>query len=291
VSVKPPILRAPAPALLAAIALALLAAPAQPAAPPVKLETTEIGQGPTIVLVHQLGGRRLMWMPVAKKLMSRYHVVMVDLPGHGDSPMPDPFTFQTAAAALDPVIARFNPESTVVVGHGVGGLVALSEAGAHPERMKGLVVIAIAAHPEKPIPDQQQKLFFQMLDEHYEEFIRNIYVQMARDSAQGAAMNAQAALVPKVTMRAWLSQLLVSDLTDMVKKLKVPLLYVGSEKQWPADQAWPEFAKRYGYDQAPQVSWRRIGASGNYVPLDQPDSLATAIAEFAGRSLEATAKK
>jgi hypothetical protein len=46
-----------------------------------------------------------------------------------------------------------------------------------------------------------------------------------------------------------------------------------------------------GYDEAPNVSWRRIGASGNYVPLDQPDSLATAIAEFAGRSLEATAKK
>jgi len=271
--------------------LALMAGPAAPAdAPPVKLETTEIGQGPTIVLLPQLGGRRLMWMPVAKKLMSRFHVVMVDLPGHGDSPMPDPFSLQIAAAALDPVLARQNPDSTVLVGHGVGGLVSLIEAGAHPERMKGLVVITVAARPEQPIPDQQQKLFFQMLDEHYDDFLRNIYVQMSRDSAQGAAMNAQAALVPQVTMKAWLRELLTNDLTSIVKKLKVPLLYVGSEKRWAADETWPQVAKRMGYDEAPQVSWRRIGASGNYVPLDQPDSLATAIAEFAGRSLQATAK-
>ena len=283
-SLKPPI--------LAALTLALLAAPAVPAdAPVVKLEATEIGQGPTIVLVHQLGGRRLMWMPVAKKLMSRYHVVMVDLPGHGDSPMPDPFTLQTAAAALDPVLARFKPDSTVLVGHGVGGLVALTEAGAHPERMKGLVVIAIAARPEQPIADQQRKLFFQMLDEHYEEFVRNIYVGMAHDSAQGATLNAQAALLPPTTMKAWLAQMLTADLSDVVKKLKVPLLYVGGEKGWAADETWSQVAKRKGYDEAPQVSWRRIGASGNYVPLDQPDSLATAIAEFAGRSLQATAKK
>lgn len=280
------------PILVALVLLALIAAPARPAdAPPVKLETTEVGQGPTIVLVHQLGGRRLMWMPVAKKLMSRYHVVMVDLPGHGDSAMPDPFSLQTAAAALDPVIARSNPDSTVVVGHGVGGLVALTEAGAHPERMKGLVVISMAARPEQPIPDQQRTLFFQMLDQHYEEFVRNMYVGMSRDSAQGAAMNAQAALLPPAIMKAWLGQLLTSDLSDVVKKLKVPLLYVGSEKRWAADETWPQVAKRMGYDQAPQVSGRRIGASGNYVPLDQPDSLAIAIAEFAGSLQAATAKK
>ena len=123
----------------------------------------------------------------------------------------------------------------MVVGHGVGGLVALVEAGAHPERMKGLVVIAVAARPEQPIPDQQRKLFFQMLDERYDEFVRNMFVGMARDSAQGVAMSAQAALIAPATMKAWLRELLVSDLTDVVRKLEVPLLYVGSEKRWAAE--------------------------------------------------------
>src|SRR5260221_5110486 len=63
------------------------------AATPATLKTTELGHGPTIVFLHGLGGGRLQWMPVARKLLATNRVVLVDLPGHGDSTMPDPFSF------------------------------------------------------------------------------------------------------------------------------------------------------------------------------------------------------
>jgi pimeloyl-ACP methyl ester carboxylesterase len=275
---------------IAALATTGLAGAALAAAP-VALKTTEMGQGPAIVFVHELGAGRLSWMPVARKLVGRCHVVLVDLPGHGESPMPEDFTLQAAAEALDLVMARQKPDSTVLVGHGMGGVVALLEAGAHPERMKGVVVVAAAARSPMPIPDQQRQMFLQHLEENYDEFVKRFFTAQGRDSAQGVAVHAQAALVAPATMKAYVREMLVLDASGAVKSLKVPLLYVGGDRNWPADQGWPEMAKRFGYDQAPDATGRRIGGSGHYVPLDQPDSLATAVADFAGRVLGQPAAK
>ena len=120
---------------------ALLATPLAAQAPTPALKTTDLGKGASIVFVPGLGSQRMQWMPTARKLVSGYHVVMVDLPGHGESPMPDPFSFDVAASMLDGVLAKQNPDSTIVVAHGVGGVIAVLEAKAHPERMKGLIVI------------------------------------------------------------------------------------------------------------------------------------------------------
>ena len=263
----------------------LAAGAALGAGAPVALRITEFGQGPTLVLVHELGAGRLAWMPLARMLIGRYHVVLVDLPGHGESPMPDPFPLETAAAALDQVLAKQRPDSTVLVGHGVGGVIALLEASGHPERMRGVAVIAAAARSPNPIPDQQRERYLRQIDEHYADFVRVMFMTQGRDSAQGVAVHAQAALVPPATMKSYLRELLILDATGAVKRLKVPLLFIGAEKTWPADQGWPEMAKRYGYDEARDVSWRRIGASGHYVPQDQPDSVASALVDFTARAL------
>src|SRR5947207_9316839 len=76
-----------------ALACAAVALAARVRAEPVQLKTTEMGHGPTIVFVHALGGSRSDWLPIARKLLGRYRVVLVDLPGHGESPLPDPFSF------------------------------------------------------------------------------------------------------------------------------------------------------------------------------------------------------
>ena len=261
------------------------------AAEPVALKTTELGQGPTIVFVHELGSGRMTWMPVARKLVGRYHLVLVDLPGHGESPMPDNFTFPGAAEALDRVLAKQKPDSTVLVGHGVGGVIALYEASAHPEHVRGVVVLTAAARSPVPMPDQQREMFLKQIDQNYADFVKAMFTQQARDSAQAVAVNAQAALVPAPTMKAYLRELLMLDASGAVKNLKVPLLYVGSEKGWPAEESWPEMAKKFGYDGAPDATARRVGASGHYVAQDQPDSVATAIADFAGRALSGKAAK
>lgn len=265
-----------------ALALALLiAAPLAAETPARSLAVTELGKGPAIVLVPGLGSQRMQWMPTARKLISGYHVVMVDLPGHGESPMPDPFSFEAAAAQLDAVLAKQNPDSTIVVAHGVGGLIAVLEAKAHPERMRGLVAIDASMRSPIPISDQQKPAFFKFVDENYDTFLKTVFKSMGRDSAQGIEIYSKAALVPSANVKTYVRLLLDVDASGAARALKVPTLYIGSSRAWADTASWASVAKQRGWEGASQVRAMRVANSGYLIMADQPDSLAAAITSFA----------
>lgn len=270
--------------LAAALLIAALATPLAAQAPALKV--TELGKGPTIVMVHGLGGARMQWMPTARKLLAGYRVVMVDLPGHGDSALPEPFSLEVAAAALDQVLARQNAESTIVVGQGVGGAIGVLAARAHPEHVRGVVVIDASLKSQfTQIPDQQRKFFIDYLSsataEQYAELIKQMYARQGRDSAQGVEINARATMVPRASMNAYLRELMYFDASAQLKDWKKPLLYVGSSKSWADTVTWAGVSKERGYDAIAGVQSRRIANSGALIATDQPDSLAAAIDAFA----------
>jgi pimeloyl-ACP methyl ester carboxylesterase len=270
-----------------AAALTVLAAGALGAATsaPVVLKTTEFGRGPTVVLVHGVGGGRLTWMPTARKLLPGYRVVMVDLPGHGDSPMPDPFSYEAAAEALDGVLAKQKAESTVVVGQGAGGMIAVLAGKAHPDHVRGVVVIDGALKFPQAIPDQQRDAFLEFLDANFDDFMKMTFARQGRDSAQGVLLHAQASLVPRLVMRTYIAKALQADASSALKDFPRPLLYIGSEKGWPADKDWATIAKERGFELATGIQTMRIGASGAMIWSDQPDSLAMAISAFSKQAM------
>lgn len=269
----------------ATAALAVVAAVSLAAGPPVALKTLVLGHGPTLVFVHSLGLGKLVWMPTARKLIADHRVVLVDLPGHGDSPMPDPFSLQAVADALDGVLAKQPSDSVILVGHGLGGLVSLLEASAHPERVRGLVVIDAAARAPFDVPDQQKQQLLEAIDEHYDDFVRRLFTSLGRDSAQGVEIHAQAALVAPAVMKAYLRELVYADAEGAVRKLDVPFLFVASAKQWPLSKDWPTVSKELGFDGLPGARAKRIPDSGFLVMSDQPDSLAAALREFTAEAL------
>jgi pimeloyl-ACP methyl ester carboxylesterase len=270
-------------ALTAAVCAGVLAG----AEAPVALKTTEFGRGPTVVLVHGLGSGRMVWMPTARKLLARYRVVMVDLPGHGESPLPEPFSLEACAVALDQVLAKQNPDSTVLVAYGLGGLIALQEVQARPDRVKGLVVIDAATKSPTPIPEQQQQYFLRMLDTNYDDLLKNMMTRQGRDSTEGNELYSQAQSVPPATIKAFIKAAMNADLSPAVKKMKPAFLFVATSRLWPADKDWPTLAKQLGYDDPAAVTVRRVGDAGALIMKQQPDSLSAVIAEFSARALAA----
>jgi pimeloyl-ACP methyl ester carboxylesterase len=269
----------------AVLALCSLAATYALAATLVVLKTTEFGHGPTIVFLHSMGGTRISWLPTAKKLLADHHVVMMDLPGHGDSALPDPFSLEIAAETIAQALATQKAESTVVVGQGVGGALALMAAAAHPDRVRGVILLDAALRAGIQIPDQQRQEFLQYVDENYDEFIRSLVTREARDSLQAVTLRAQITRVPSVTIKAYLRDLLSMDASRALKGFKPALFYIGTERHWPADSTWAGLARQLGIDAPQNIPARRIAGAGPLVATEQPDSLAAILREFTARAL------
>lgn len=117
------------------------------AAEPVLLSLTEHGErgAPPVVILHGLLGAGRNWMSIARRLTDHWHVVTPDLRNHGVSPWSDTMTY--AAMAAD-VIALLSALPTggpcTLVGHSMGGKVAMIVALTRPDLVERLVVVDVA---------------------------------------------------------------------------------------------------------------------------------------------------
>jgi pimeloyl-ACP methyl ester carboxylesterase len=110
-----------------------------------KLRYLARGEGAPVLLVHGLGGSALNWAAVAPPLAVRHRVLVPDLPGHGDSDaIPGLSSLEPFADALAAVVEREQAAPVPVIGHSLGGLVAIRLAVRHPELISGLMLCAAA---------------------------------------------------------------------------------------------------------------------------------------------------
>jgi pimeloyl-ACP methyl ester carboxylesterase len=264
-----------------AVALALvLALPAlnRLAAPPAPLRFA-MGRGPTIVLLHGAGSSLQHWLPTARLLARDHRVVLVELPGQGVNPMPEPLTLDGAAAALDAALVAEAKEPVVLVGHGVGGLVAAAEALDHPEHVRALVLVEAALRPQVGEEERGERL--ESIDLDYHRLLRRMYARLARDSAQAVKLYVQAGKADPATLKPWLRLELFADVSLRMRHLLPPLLAVFGERSWPREQPWTGIAQKLGYGEAPNAKTARLEGCGHFVMLDRPEELARLIEHFA----------
>jgi pimeloyl-ACP methyl ester carboxylesterase len=117
------------------------------------------GSGPPMVLVHGLAGSQENWMLVSSKLAQLGHrVTTLDLAGFGATPLAGrESTLETNRAIVDGLIQYLGQGPVVLVGHSMGGLIAMLQAGANPASVISLVLLVPGvplAHtnPMKPLP-------------------------------------------------------------------------------------------------------------------------------------------
>jgi pimeloyl-ACP methyl ester carboxylesterase len=99
-----------------------------------------------LLLVHGLGQNAFTdWLPVLPQLARRYYVIAVDLPGYGYSTSPlGKYSPKNYARVLERVLARHTKGPAIVVGHSMGGAIALRLASEYPAAVSRLVVADVA---------------------------------------------------------------------------------------------------------------------------------------------------
>ena len=101
------------------------------------------GSGPTLLLVHGIAGSAATWDDVLPWLAERSHVIAPDLPGHGGSAKPrGDYSLGAYASGLRDLLDVLGLERATVVGHSLGGGVAMQFAYQFPQRCERLVLVS-----------------------------------------------------------------------------------------------------------------------------------------------------
>ncbi len=120
-----------------------------------RIHYVDLGAGPTMVLVHGLGAESHNYTYKLTERLTRDHrVIVIDRPGAGYSvPAPGAHPdLKAQAAIVAGVITRLGLDRPLLVGHSLGGAVALALGLDHPELVRGLALIAPLTQPQEDIP-------------------------------------------------------------------------------------------------------------------------------------------
>lgn len=117
-----------------------------------RIAIDEHGSGKPLVLVHGLGTSREIWHRVVPELARERRVVLVDVPGFGESDsLGDGFEFDEVALAIGDAVAERVQEPYDLLGTSLGGALALTLATERPGSVRHLVLAAPAGfHPHHP---------------------------------------------------------------------------------------------------------------------------------------------
>lgn len=100
------------------------------------------GEGPAVVLIHGYLESGCMWKRFEEEMSGKYKLIIVDLPGHGKSNnYSEIHSMEFMAEKVYEILDYLAIEKALVVGHSMGGYVALALAELFPEIVKGLVLL------------------------------------------------------------------------------------------------------------------------------------------------------
>lgn len=122
-------------------------------------------EAPVVVLAHGFSASLHAWEPWVARLGGEYRIVTLDLPGHGLTRAPSDFQASTdrSVAVVDQLTRKLGIERFVVGGNSMGGGVAWNYALAHPDRVRGLILVDAAGWPDPERSREGSPLVFKLL--------------------------------------------------------------------------------------------------------------------------------
>jgi pimeloyl-ACP methyl ester carboxylesterase len=151
------------------------------------LHVDEGGSGNmAVVFVHAFGGNTTHWAAQLEHLRKRRRAVLLDLRGHGLSqpPADGDYGMVSMAGDIDAVVNKIGLPKFILMGHSMGGSVAIAYADLHPERVAGLLLVD--AGDARQISEGQRQEYIKVLEsDAYADVMENYFDQMLTGSVPG----------------------------------------------------------------------------------------------------------
>jgi len=131
------------------------------------------GKGNAVLLLHGFLESSTIWIPLASEISKSHQVVTIDLLGHGKTGcLGYIHTMEQMAEAVDAVLKNLSIGTVTLIGHSMGGYVALAFAENYPEKVKGLCLMNSTAFDDSPEKRINRDRAIEALKQNHKTFIR-----------------------------------------------------------------------------------------------------------------------
>lgn len=253
-----------------------------------------LGDGPTVVMLHGVGGGHLAFAPQVERFASvGYRAVSWDMPGYGSSAPIEPYTFKglaESAIALIEALAGPGREGTppvILIGHSMGGMVAQEVVARRPGLVKRLVLCGTSPAFGKPDGDWQRAFVASRtapLDagQSMADLAATLVPQMTGPDALPEGLRlAEHCMgrVPAATYRRAVECLVSFDRRANLPAIRVPTLLVAGEH----DRNAPPDVMRRMADRITGAEFVQLPGVGHLMNLEAPDAFDAAVLDFLAR--------
>ncbi len=193
-----------------------------------QLNIIERGTGtPSLIFLHYFAGSSASWSEVITQLQETAHCIAPDLPGFGDSEPISERTVEAIAVVIAEMIRQLDLQRYILIGHSMGGKVALALASTQPPGLESLILLAPSPPTPEPIAASERSHLLQTYGSRSaaEETVHKITAQDLNESAferviQDNLRSSQEA------WQAWLECGSRQDISSAMTTITVPVLVV-----------------------------------------------------------------
>jgi len=242
---------------------------------------------PTILFLHGFAESREVWTEFTRPFPEHYRLLAPNLLGHGTNrePVPD-FSMEAQARYIINYLGRQHAAGPVlVVGHSMGGYVALALAERYPERVAGLALINSTAYADTDEKRHNREKNIAFVERHglakfMESFVRPLFAPANRERLPEALglLEDVAKATPEATIAGALRAMAARpDRTAVLRSARYPVLLVAGKH----DVAVPFADSVAQAPLAPTASALFLEGSGHQAYLEQPEATRRAVLALA----------
>lgn len=243
---------------------------------------TTLGGGPTVLMLHGIGGGHLAFAPQVETLATAgYRAVAWDMPGYGRSAPIEPYTFKGLAASCIHLIETLKCRDVILVGHSMGGMVAQEVVARRPDLVRKLVLCGTSPSfgpgdgdafvAQRTAPLDAGKSMAQIAD--------LLVPQMVGPGSlpEGVRLATHCmGLVPAATYRRALECIVTFDRRANLRNIQVPTLVIAGEH----DRSAPPAVMREMAECIPHGVYLEMKGVGHLQNLEAPDDFDGLLLEF-----------
>jgi len=239
---------------------------------PINVERAGDEDAPVIIFVHGAGGSAATWFMQLRGLSNDFHVIALELNGHGESPdSSNENTIESYLSDIDEIVTQY--EKPVLAGHSMGGALSQLYALRYPEKISGIILIGTGAKL------RVAPLIFDMLENNFEGYVEAAGSYMFCEVTSTELIEAS-----KIEIRKCKPSIINRDfaacnnfdIMEMISDILLPTLILVGEQ----DLMTPVKYSNYLHEKLTNSALHVIKNAGHSVMLEQPGQFNAHIKEW-----------